>query len=133
MRVFLKRSCTEMELAAGPSDQWRWDEKFAMDEDLINSIFVHPPKPGLAPKFVEVNVMAGWIFWAATNGVRKPDETYLEFVDRPLPMILKPVEYQDSIHNEKDFPLVGRKETLAWARKEEECKSCQEERLISRV
>jgi len=125
IRVYLKRACTEMEMGIGPSDKWVWNPNLALIEDLVNVSFVHPPKNLPTPKFLEVDVMTRWIYWAAIHG----DETYLDYVERPFGLIAKAVEYQGSIHNEKDFPSCARKESLAWAGKRKEEEKC----LIAKV
>lgn len=132
VRVYLKRACTEMEQAAGPTDKWEWNKNLALVEDLVNSVFMDSPKPQIGAKFIEVDTKTRWIYWAAIHG----DQTYLEYVDKPLDYIVRSVEYQDSIHNEKDFPQVARKETLSfvgnWRGEEKEC-DCKKEPLICKV
>ena len=99
--LILKRGCTEMEQQWPPSDKWdEYAEKFGWDRDeaLCNAVFVddHEYKP--IPLLMKVNVMKGWMEYAAAHG----DETVNKFADKPL--IVPLMKYERSIHSGKDYP-----------------------------
>lgn len=70
--VILKRACTEMELACGPSDKWELSVKQLRLENMIDQIFVRDPYIGPMPPHVVKHTLRGWIEYAYSIG----DETY---------------------------------------------------------
>lgn len=75
VKVILKRACTEMEHAVGPSDQWTVTEEQKVVEDLINEWITIADDQMEAPEAVVWRVKRKWIDFAYANG----DETYLKF------------------------------------------------------
>ena len=81
VEAYLKRGCTEMELAFPDSSGWKVTEAQNEVEDLLDWYFTFDvPNSGMAPHITDRLHMT-WIEWAAENG----DETYLEYTDgKPL-------------------------------------------------
>ena len=66
--VILKRGCTEMENAFGPSHEWVYTPEMRFMEDLINStVEVEDRKPP-QPSVVKNRVVAFWILYAHRMG-----------------------------------------------------------------
>lgn len=97
-KVGLKRACTEMELTAGPTDKWEYQEGWEAKEVLVKSACEPFPVILNQPKLIQVHVMRTWIEWAAQHG----DETYLEYVDKPF--FPEAITYEGSIHRNEDYP-----------------------------
>ena len=77
VECYLKRACTEMELAMPHSNEWEVTDEQKRVEDILDwmivyDIVVSETSPHLANK-----VHMGWIEWAAQHG----DETYLDYTD----------------------------------------------------
>jgi len=99
LTVILKRGCTEMELMAGPSDQWHIPQDQYAYEKLLAATYKPVRDLDPQPEQIQVNIMQQWIEWAMKNG----DKTYLDYVDKPLCRPL--VYYHKSAHSPKDFPV----------------------------
>jgi len=96
--VILKRGCTEMELAQGPSDRWTYTPAHALMEMKLDQHYEVRRREKIQPDYLEARTIAMWIEWAHAHG----DETYLEFTDGPM---TRPViTYHDSDHRDEDFP-----------------------------
>ena len=66
--VILKRGCTEMENAFGPSHEWVYTPEMRFMEDLVSStVEVDELKPP-QPSFVRSHVLAFWILYAHRMG-----------------------------------------------------------------
>lgn len=119
-KVTLKRGCTEMERAAGPSDKWEYGVGTELKEQMIDAVYAPMEQPK-HPRFLEVYIQKQWIEWAATYG----DKTYLEFVSTPL--LSEIVTYNNSVHSDKDFESIkqeGRKENAG--DKKSNCNGCED-------
>lgn len=99
--VILKRGCTEMELAHGPSDRWTYTAAHASQELQLDKVYAIRRRENVQPDYLEPRIISRWIEWAYSHG----DETYLEFTEGPLTRPV--VTYHDSEHKDEDFP--GRK------------------------
>jgi hypothetical protein len=88
IRVILKRGCTELELALGPSDQWERTkpEKAKYLEMMIDATFENPPITLPTPEIERTHIYARW-------------GRHWEIVRKKL------LHYGESIHNPKDFPI----------------------------
>lgn len=75
--VILKRACTEMEDAAGPTNNWAYPERQHVLEDILDQTFVFEYQPPTQPWFHIVHTMTKWIEQALL--VRDP--TVGEFFD----------------------------------------------------
>jgi len=71
--VILKRGCTEMEHAVGPSDKWEISETQQIIEELINKWVVRDLRDADQPEPLVWHVKRKWIEFAYEHG----DETYL--------------------------------------------------------
>jgi hypothetical protein len=79
--VFLKRGCTEFELACGPSDQWQTTPEQLKIEDMVNRYLSKDDMVRTQPDHVIWHLHRKWIEWAYAHG----DSTYAEFTDgKPL-------------------------------------------------
>jgi hypothetical protein len=74
VKVILKRGCTEMEHAVGPSDQWAYDEDQEIMEKLLEDFIDFVPIRQPLPDPVVWHTKHQWIKFAYANG----DESYLE-------------------------------------------------------
>ena len=114
----LKRACTEMELALGPSDSWEYTEGNAAFEALLDSTYDDPPNELPHPAVLKTHVMKKWIQEAWKNN----DPTVAKFISQPIVAPL--ITYNKSIHSEKDFPKgVSDRES---GNREPECERCKE-------
>ena len=78
---YLKRSCTEMEMAFPDSSKWTVTDEQNRVEDLLDWLIIADIPASMTSKHVLDRIHMGWVEWAAENG----DETYLEYTDgRPL-------------------------------------------------
>lgn len=119
--VYLKRGCTEMERAAGPSDKWQYTKGHELTEDMIDAVYElsWDRKP---PLCLEVHIKRQWIEWAIAHG----DMTYLEYTGGKV-MITPPVRYDESIHSIKDFRILEKKKGEGEGDagdKESKCEGC---------
>jgi len=73
--AILKRGCTEMEHAAGPSDKWEVHDWQAVVEKLIDDFIVFEKIEAMLPEQVVWHTKRRWIEFAYANG----DETYKRF------------------------------------------------------
>jgi hypothetical protein len=98
--IYLKKGCTEMELAMGPSDKWVHSTEHERLEYMLDQIFVQPPDRTPQPAHQMIHVQRMWIEKAWQKG----DETVFNFAEsnRFQP---PPVHYEDSDHEAKDSPI----------------------------
>ena len=96
--VILKRGCTEMELAHGPSDRWTYTAAHAQQEMHLDSRYEVKRRDKIQPEYLEARTIRRWIEWAYSHG----DATYLDYTDGPLTRPV--VTYHDSKHRDEDFP-----------------------------
>lgn len=75
VKMILKRGCTEMEAACGPSDKWQITPKQKFIEDLVASKIAFEPNEALQSDHHLRHTHRLWIEWACANG----DETYKEY------------------------------------------------------
>lgn len=75
--VILKRACTEMEHAVGPSDKWEITEEHEIMERIIIEHLVIEPDLKKQPDAVIWRTKRKWIEWAYAHG----DVTYKHFTD----------------------------------------------------
>jgi hypothetical protein len=91
--VYLKRACTEMEKAMGPSNQWlppTEDQRIL--ERLIMDTIEHADFLEEQPDAFVLHVHRNWIEWAYQNG----DETYKDYTGgSPIKSIAVTYEYGD--------------------------------------
>jgi len=97
--VILKRGCTEMELAKGPSDAWVYTEADRQLETLLDSMIeIDESREGLdLPEYIERHILRTWVQYAFENG----DATYKDFIDHPL--VRPVVTYHNSRHGDDDL------------------------------
>lgn len=96
--VILKRGCTEMELAHGPSDRWTYTAADAQREMHLDGHYEVKRRERVQPAYIENRTIRRWIEWAYSHG----DNTYLDYTDGPLTRPV--VTYHDSEHRDEDFP-----------------------------
>ena len=95
--VILKRGCTEMELAKGPSDQWVYTDADRRLEKTLDAMFEIDESFEELPAHVERHILRTWGQFAYERG----DETYKDFIDHPL--VRPVVTYHDSDHGDEDL------------------------------
>lgn len=79
--ILLKRACTEMEHACGPSDRWTVTEEQKVVEALVEAHVVAVKDMSEQPLPVVWNIQRRWIEWAWSHG----DATYKRFTGgRPV-------------------------------------------------
>lgn len=117
--IILKRGCTEMEQTWPPSEKWdEYAERYDWDRDeaLCDALFEESSNYAPEPLVMKVHVLKTWIEYAAAHR----DPSVGKFCKKDI--ILKLMQYQGSIHNEKDYPglEVGedRREDVAQAKGE---------------
>lgn len=98
--VFLKRGCTEMERAFGPSDRWEYTKGNELTENMIEAVY-ELGWDSKQPLCLEVHIKRQWIEWAIAHG----DMTYLDYTGGKV-MITPPVMYDESVHSVKDFRIL---------------------------
>lgn len=89
LEVILKRGCTEMELAIGPSDKWTYTEKDEKFEALLDSVWNDPPQQPEQPANLKLHIQKRWVRWAYAHG----DSTWKDFVSPGTKLGLEPVTY----------------------------------------
>jgi hypothetical protein len=77
VECYLKRACTEMELAFPDSTTWTISDEQNRVEDLLDKMLIFNVPYSKSGKHMIDKVHMGWIEWAAEIG----DETYLEYTD----------------------------------------------------
>jgi len=77
VECYLKRSCTEMEMAFPDSTTWAITDEQNRVEDMLDSMLVFNIPYSKSGQHMIDKVHIGWVEWAAENG----DETYLEYTD----------------------------------------------------
>lgn len=77
--VILKRACTEMEEAAGPSDKWFFPRVQHSVENYLDGIFVIHEVSPKQPDFLKIHIMKEWIEYARRNR----DLTHKDFCKVP--------------------------------------------------
>jgi len=82
--VFLKRGCTEMEQKFGDSTKWKVTPDQLAKEQKIAGLVCNFKDP-VQPQYVKIHIIKTWIEYACANG----DETYIDFVKKPLHAIYK--------------------------------------------
>lgn len=81
VNVLLKRACTEYEMRAGDSTQWKVTDQQAHVESVVNSVFTHDLIQRKQPDWAIARVHTRWIQFAYMNG----DPTVFEFTGgKPL-------------------------------------------------
>lgn len=99
--IILKRGCTEMEQSWPPSERWdEYAERYKWDryEGLCDAVFVDSYDYTPEPLIMKIHVLKTWIEYAAAHG----DPSVEGFSAKDI--ILKLMQYQGSVHNEKDYP-----------------------------
>ena len=79
--VILKRGCTEMENAFGPSHLWTYPLETRRKEELLDTTFEVKELMEMQPSFVETHTLAFWILYAHRRG----DKTARKYI-RNYPM-----------------------------------------------
>jgi len=76
-KVILKRGCTEMEDAAGPSERWFYPEEQNVFEDLLDDAWeeIHPLLNS-EPQALRNVIMMRWIGWAVKNRDKTAEKYY---------------------------------------------------------
>lgn len=77
IECYLKRACTEMELAFPDSTTWTVSDEQNRVEDILDKFLVFNVPFSKSGQHMIDKVHMGWIEWAAEIG----DETYLEYTD----------------------------------------------------
>ena len=95
--VYLKRGCTEMEMAMGRSDEWKVTDIQNEVEDYLDWLVVMDVEESGQAKHVLNKVHMTWIEWAAEIG----DETYLEYTGGK-PIYDPPVKYELEVASPDD-------------------------------
>jgi hypothetical protein len=100
--VILKRACTEMEDAIGPSDGWCFPEVQHRVEDYLDSIYEVEQMITEQPEFLKVHILKEWIEHAWENR----DETVREFLSDPKVSfgLVGTVTYQEGSGTAKEQP-----------------------------
>jgi hypothetical protein len=93
IKVILKRSCTEMEMTAGPSDKWAISKEQMEIEALVYSTFNIDNVERKQSRQAVDYVHARWIEYAYQWG----DETVFEFLDPEKPIYKPLVTYHHQI------------------------------------
>jgi len=75
IECFLKRACTEMEMAFPDSRTWEVTEEQNRIEDILDNMLIKDVSYSLTGKHLINKLHITWIEWAAEIG----DETYLEY------------------------------------------------------
>jgi len=100
VEAYLKRACTEMEMAFPDSTSWQVTDEQIRVEKLLDWLIVYDIEASMTSKHILDKVHMTWIEWAAQHG----DETYLEYTDGK-PLYLPCVRYErkvdEDIDNEK--------------------------------
>lgn len=94
--VILKRGCTEMENAFGPSKDWVFPEQWRMLQDLLDAVFdVRDLNAKEQPGWIKSHVMRFWIEYAHQRG----DGTVKDFVKHYPESLgaVKTVTYDDVV------------------------------------
>jgi hypothetical protein len=97
---YLKRSCTEMEIAFPDSTKWEVTDEQIEIERILDWLIVFDFECSLQAQHVIDYVHKKWVEWAAQHG----DETYLEYTDGQ-PMYLPAVRYEPRVEGtDEDTP-----------------------------
>ena len=86
-----------MEVRFGPSDKWEIPPETMRYQEEIEKVFRPQVDLSEQPPMFQVDITQRWIDWAAQNG----DKTYKKY--RSTPLIPPYVQYQESVHSDKDF------------------------------
>jgi len=95
--VILKRGCSEMEMARGPSHTWVYTEADRQLEMLLDERLEIEEHKEETPAYIENRILRTWVLYAYERG----DDTYKDFIDRPLARQL--VTYHNSMHEDGDL------------------------------
>ncbi len=99
--VILKRACTEMEIRAGDSDKWVWnEEEHGALYAALRAFFDVEPCYQPQDPILQAHVIRRWIRKARAMG----DTTVWRFAERES-FITGPVHYNGSKHKTEDFPI----------------------------
>jgi len=105
-KVILKRGCTEMENAAGPSNKWEYNDAHARFEDLLDAVWEVPKSLLEEPIVLRPSIFKTWI----EHGLEHKDKTALEYVERLEDFTGTPtVFYHDKKVEIKASPELGRR------------------------
>lgn len=96
--VFLKRACTEFEMACGPSDKWKITEKQMKLEMIVHDQIRLSDITRVQPDHLIARVHRTWIEWAYANG----DPTYKDFTGGK-PLYPPYVTYHDHLLKEIEY------------------------------
>jgi hypothetical protein len=77
VECYLKRACTEMEMAFPNSHEWKITQEQHAIEDMLDWLLVYDIQASMVSQHILDKIHMGWVEWAAENG----DETYLEYTD----------------------------------------------------
>lgn len=102
--VILKRACTEMEEAVGPTDQWEYPEIQRKFETQLDEIWEIVEENRTQPEFLKLHIIKGWIEHAWIR--RNLDPTAEEFIAEPEVTFrsVKTVTYQEGSGTAKEQP-----------------------------
>jgi hypothetical protein len=78
--VFLKRACTEFELARGPSDEWKMSREDLDVQSLLDDVIVQDVVMHTQPEHLRAHIMREWLHFAYANA----DESVKEICGGPL-------------------------------------------------
>lgn len=107
--VILKRGCTEMENAAGPSNLWEYTERQRMFEDLLEATWDLPRFPYEEPSCLVPATMKKWIFHA----IEHQDPTAKDYYKGLKTIGITPtIQYQDTKQDIKSMPEITYLEAL---------------------
>lgn len=105
-KVILKRACTEMEDAAGPSEKWYYPPGQNIYEDLLDNAWseIGIPDQDLTPQILRNAIMLRWIGWAVKNR----DKTAEKYYDSMASFGVVPTTtYHDKMVERVSEPLSG--------------------------
>jgi hypothetical protein len=100
--ALLKRACTEMERAWGPSNEWAYTPEQAMKYELLEASYGQVDVPQKEPSFKRPYMFGQWIEYAMSIG----DATYKKYAEDLVPT---PVDYTFSNHGleEEEVEIIG--------------------------
>jgi len=110
VEMYLKRACTEMEMAFPDSTTWTVSEAQKRVEDLLDWYIVFDvPSTHTATHLID-KVHMTWIEWACENG----DDTYLEYTDGK-PIYRPAVRYERKADGTNEETPKGKTVSAGWS------------------
>jgi len=101
LKVVLKRSCTEMENSAGPSDAWVYPEEQHMLEDVLDSVWDIPPDNCPEPMVLKTTIMRRWI----EHGITHRDPEAMKYIESMESLGVAPTKTYEKLAEAPKSPI----------------------------